>query len=212
MGQILMLGMCSEDDATEPLELRTLADWVVRQRLLTIPGVAQVFTMGGGRKQFQILVDPEKLLRFGVSLQQVKDAVVSSNENATGGYLDQQGPNELLVRALGRVQTIEDMEQIVVTIREGRPVTLAQIAQVTAGAAEQTRRQCGIRTCENRRRAEGVVRRIMRRPDHQQAAGRRHACCDGQSCSRRSRTECLVAEGHSRDSAVFAKVIHRSSD
>ena len=138
MGQILMLGMFSEDNATEPLELRTLADWVVRQRLLTIPGVAQVFTMGGGRKQFQILVDPEKLLRFGVSLQQVKDAVVSSNENATGGYLDQQGPNELLVRALGRVQTIEDIEQIVVTIRDGRPVTLAQIANVVAGA--QTKR------------------------------------------------------------------------
>ena len=138
MGQILMLGMFSEDDKTEPLELRTLADWVVRQRLLTIPGVAQVFTMGGGRKQFQILVDPEKLLRFGVSLQQVKEAVVSSNENATGGYLDQQGPNELLVRALGRVQTIEDIEQIVVTIREGRPVTLAQVAKIAAGA--QTKR------------------------------------------------------------------------
>jgi len=138
MGQILMLGMFSKDDKTEPLELRTLADWVVRQRLLTIPGVAQVFTMGGGRKQFQILVDPEKLLRFGVSLQQVKDAVVKSNENATGGYLDQQGPNELLVRALGRVQTVEDIEQIVVTIREGRPVTLAQIAKVAAGA--QTKR------------------------------------------------------------------------
>ena len=138
MGQILMLGMLSEDNETEPLELRTLADWVVRQRLLTIPGVAQVFTMGGGRKQFQILVDPEKLLRFGVSLQQVKDAVVDSNENATGGYLDQQGPNELLVRALGRVQTIEDIEQIVVTIRDGRPVTLAQIANIVAGA--QTKR------------------------------------------------------------------------
>ena len=138
MGQILMLGMFSQDDKTEPLELRTLADWVVRQRLLTIPGVAQVFTMGGGRKQFQILVDPEKLLRFGVSLQQVEDAVVKSNENATGGYLDQQGPNELLVRALGRVQTVEDIEQIVVTIREGRPVTLAQVAKVAAGA--QTKR------------------------------------------------------------------------
>jgi len=138
MGQILMLGMFSQDDQTEPLELRTLADWVVRQRLLTIPGVAQVFTMGGGRKQFQILVDPEKLLRFGVSLQQVEDAVVKSNENATGGYLDQQGPNELLVRALGRIQTVEDIEQIVVTIRDGRPVTLAQVAKVAAGA--QTKR------------------------------------------------------------------------
>ena len=103
MGQILMLGMWSQDQKTDPLELRTLADWVVRQRLLTIPGVAQVFTMGGGRKQFQVLVDPESLLQYGVSLEQVKDAVVKSNKNSTGGYLDQQGPNELLVRALGRI-------------------------------------------------------------------------------------------------------------
>jgi HME family heavy-metal exporter len=117
MGQILMLGMYSDGGKTDPLELRTLADWVVRQRLLTIPGVAQVFTMGGQRKQFQVLVNPDELLRFGVTLEQVKEAVVSSNENATGGYLDQQGPNELLVRALGRIQTVEDLEQIVVTIR-----------------------------------------------------------------------------------------------
>jgi CzcA family heavy metal efflux pump len=133
MGQILMLGMYSDGGKTDPLELRTLADWVVRQRILTIPGVAQVFTMGGSRKQFQVLVSPEELLRFGVSLQQVKDAVVNSNENATGGYLDQQGPNELLVRALGRVQTVEDLEQVVVTIREGRPVMLAQVARIVAG-------------------------------------------------------------------------------
>ncbi len=90
--------------------------------------------MGGGRKQFQVLVNPDELLRFGVSLQQVKDAVVNSNENATGGYLDQQGPNELLVRALGRIQTIEDLEQVVVTIREGRPVMLTQVAQIVEGA------------------------------------------------------------------------------
>jgi HME family heavy-metal exporter len=134
MGQILMLGMYSENGQTPPLELRTLADWVVRQRLLTIPGVAQVFTMGGGRKQFQVLVNPALLLEYGVSLEQVKEAVVASNENATGGYLDQQGPNELLVRSLGRVKYLEDLQGIVVTIREGRPVTLDQVATVTEGA------------------------------------------------------------------------------
>ncbi len=134
MGQILMLGMYSENDATSPLELRTLADWVVRQRLLTIPGVAQVFTMGGGRKQFQVLVDPQLLLEYGVTLGQVKEAVINSNENATGGYLDQQGPNELLVRSLGRVQSVEDLLKVVVTIRQGRPVMLAQVAKVIEGA------------------------------------------------------------------------------
>ncbi len=133
MGQILMLGMWSQDQKTDPLELRTLADWVVRQRLLTIPGVAQVFTMGGGRKQFQVLVDPESLLQYGVSLEQVKDAVVKSNKNATGGYLDQQGPNELLVRALGRIQSIADLEKVVVTIRQGRPVSLSDVARIVEG-------------------------------------------------------------------------------
>ncbi len=133
MGQILMLGMWSDNAETEPLEMRTLGDWVVRQRLLTIPGVSQVFTMGGGRKQFQVLVDPDAMLRFGVTLHEVKQAVQNSNENATGGYLDEQGPNELLVRALGRVQSIDDLQKVVVTIREGRPVALAQIARVVEG-------------------------------------------------------------------------------
>ena len=133
MGQILMLGVWSDDNETEPLELRTLGDWVVRQRLLTIPGVSQVFTIGGGRKQFQVLVDPDAMLRYGVTLHEVKQAVQNSNENATGGYLDEQGPNELLVRALGRVQSIEDLQKVVVTMREGRPIALAQIARVVEG-------------------------------------------------------------------------------
>ena len=133
MGQILMLGMWSDDEAN-PLELRTLADWVVRQRLLTIPGVSQVFVMGGGRKQFQVLVDPDAMLRFGVTLADVKQAVQNSNENATGGYLDEQGPNELLVRALGRVQSIEDLQKVVVTMRDDQPIALAQVARVTEGA------------------------------------------------------------------------------
>ncbi|MCA9082803.1 MAG: efflux RND transporter permease subunit [Planctomycetaceae bacterium] len=133
MGQILMLGMWSDGGATDPIELRTLADWVVRQRILTIPGVSQVFTMGGGRKQFQVLVNPSEMLRYGVTLHQVKQAVVSSNQNGTGGYLDEQGPNELLVRALGRISSIEDLQKVVVAVHDGRPVALAQIARVTEG-------------------------------------------------------------------------------
>ena len=134
MGQIMMVGMWSEGGKTDPIEVRTLADWVVRQRLLTIPGVSQVFTMGGGRKQFQVLVDPDALLRYGVTLQHVKTAVEESNINTTGGYLDQQGPNELLVRALGRIQTVDDLRKIVVTTREGRPVALEQVARIVEAA------------------------------------------------------------------------------
>ncbi|QDT96363.1 efflux RND transporter permease subunit [Gimesia aquarii] len=134
MGQIMMIGMWSEDEKTSPLEVRTLADWVVRQRLLTIPGVSQVFTMGGGRKQFQVLINPEALVKYGITLHDVRQACEQSNENATGGYLDEQGPNEFLVRALGRIQTLKDLEKVVIATRKGRPILLSQVAKVREGA------------------------------------------------------------------------------
>lgn len=134
MGQILMLGMWSDDGQVAPMELRTAADWIVRKRLLTIPGVSQVFTMGGERKQYQVLIDPSALTRFGVTLKQVEDAVAASNVNGTGGYLDRQGPSELLVRTLGRLNSIDDLASIPVTIREGRPILLRQVASVREGA------------------------------------------------------------------------------
>ena len=133
MGQIMVIGMWSDDGKTSPMELRTLADWVVRQRLLTISGVSQVFAMGGDRKQFQVLVDPAKLLKYGVTLREVKTAVQRSNRNATGGYLDEQGPHELLVRSLGRIQTTQDLDDVVVKIRDGRSVLLGQVARVIEG-------------------------------------------------------------------------------
>jgi len=134
MGQILMLGMWSDDGKLNPMELRTSADWVVRQRILTIPGVSQVFTMGGERKQFQVLVDPDAMTRFGVTLEQVEQAVRESNENGTGGYLDRQGPSELLVRSLGRISSLSDLEMLPVTVRNGQPILLSQVAQVREGA------------------------------------------------------------------------------
>ncbi|MBN1852417.1 MAG: efflux RND transporter permease subunit [Pirellulales bacterium] len=137
MGQIMIIGMWSEDGKTTPMQLRTLADWVVRQRLLMIPGVSQIFSMGGDRKQFQVLLDPNKLLKFGVTLREVKEAVQRSNRNTTGGYLDEQGPKELLVRSLGRIQTIHDLEDVVVKIRDGRSLLLSQVARVVEGPEEK---------------------------------------------------------------------------
>ena len=83
--------------------------------------------------QFQVLVDPDKLLQYGITLHDVKRACEESNKNATGGYLDDQGPNEFLVRALGRVQTIDDLKKVVVIIREGHPVALSQVATIVEG-------------------------------------------------------------------------------
>ncbi|MCO8121643.1 efflux RND transporter permease subunit [Stieleria sp. TO1_6] len=130
MGQILMYGMWSQDEKTPPMEVRTLADWVVRQRLLTIPGVSQVFTIGGGRMQYQVLVDPDSLRTFGLTMDQVHAAVSRSNLNATGGYLDDRGANELLVRGLGRVSSVQDLEKLVLVMRDDRAITLSDVAKV----------------------------------------------------------------------------------
>ena len=129
MGQIMHVGMHSDTGETSPIEIRTLADWVVRQRLLTIPGVAQIVTMGGGRKQFQVLVDPELLLRYGIGLEDVEVAVRRSNSNATGGYI-MQGSSELLVRSLGRIQAVDDLKSVVIKAVGDRPVVLGQVATV----------------------------------------------------------------------------------
>lgn len=134
MGQIMVLAVWSSGGQTDPLELRTQADWVIAQRLRTIRGVAQIYSMGGGRRQFQIRVDPASLSHYGVTLRQVRDSLQRSNENATGGYLDQQGPSEILVRAIGRIQSLDDLRKVVVTIRDGRPVALGQVATITEAA------------------------------------------------------------------------------
>ncbi len=133
MGQIQILGMFSEGGKTPPMELRTIADWVVRQRLLTIPGVAQVVVMGGERKQFQVLVDSNSLTRYGITLEEVKTALRESNQNTAGGYLDKQGPQELLVRSLGRVASVAEIGNIVVKHRDGQSVVLSQVARIVEG-------------------------------------------------------------------------------
>ncbi len=129
MGQIMLVGMWSEGGKTSPMEVRTLADWIVRQRLLTIPGIAQVVTMGGGRKQYQVLVDPNALRSYGVTLLEVERALAASNENATGGYLT-RGGHEYLVRSIGRLQGIQDIEKVVVKPDPMRPVLLRHVARI----------------------------------------------------------------------------------
>lgn len=133
MGQILVIGMWSEGNRTLPMELRTLADWSVAQRLRTIRGVSQVFTIGGERKQFQVLVNPDRLLAYGITLEQVETAVRQSNANVNGGYLSAQGPQEFLVRTLGRLQRVEDLQKLTVAVHQGHPIFLEQVARVVEG-------------------------------------------------------------------------------
>jgi HME family heavy-metal exporter len=129
----MIVGLYSTAGSTPPMEVRTLADWVIRPRLLAIPGVAQVITMGGGRKQWQVLVDPQKLTAFRVTLAEVEAALRDSNQNSTGGYVE-QGSLEYLVRGIGRLQAIGDLEQAVVKATPDRAVVLSDVATIREGA------------------------------------------------------------------------------
>lgn len=132
MGEILFLSLKS--DQHSPLDVRETADWVIRKRLLSIPGVAQVVPIGGGVKQFQVLIDPEKLQAYQITLQEVTKSLEGSNQNSSGGFLV-QGAQERLIRGLGRINSGADIEKTVVAVHNGVPVLVGQIGQVVVGPA-----------------------------------------------------------------------------
>lgn len=132
LGQIMMIGLWSEDDSTDPTSLRTQADWVIGQRLRSLRGVAQVITLGGGRRQIQVLLDPHKMHTYDVSLHEVEKALADSNLNVAGGFIN-NGAQELLVRGMGRILKPADLEQIVVKPSLRRSVLLSQIARIAEG-------------------------------------------------------------------------------
>lgn len=116
------------------MELRDLADFEVRSRLLGVPGVAAVEVLGGHLRQFQVQLDPERMAAFGITLREVLAAVESSNENAAGGFVT-QGPIEWTVRAVGRAANVGDLRATVVAVRENIPVLLGEVAEVRQAPA-----------------------------------------------------------------------------
>ena len=132
MGEILFLSMSSETHS--PLEVREAADWIVRKRLLGLPGVSQVIPLGGGVTQWQVVVDPAKLAAFDVTLQGVADALRSSNANTSGGFYV-RGAQESLIRGVGRITRIEDLERTVVGMNAGVPVLVGDVAEVLLAPA-----------------------------------------------------------------------------
>ncbi len=131
-GEILDLGLTSTDGSLSPMELHTLAEWSVRRQLLSVPGVAQVVIIGGDRKQYQILADPDLLLRHEVSLDQVAEVVGEATQNTSGGYLVQDN-RELLVRNLGRLNSVEELANVVIAGDRDRPVRVRDVARVVEG-------------------------------------------------------------------------------
>lgn len=120
--------------AADLMTLRDIAEFDVKNRLLAVPGVAAVERLGGYLRQFQIQLDPERMSARKVSLDDVEHAVDSSNLNASGGVIA-QGPIEWTVRAIGRVQSVDDLRSTVVLVRGGVPVLLGDVADIREGAA-----------------------------------------------------------------------------
>ena len=132
MGEIMLIGLRSDNGATAPMDIRSLADWTIRQRLLTIPGISQVIAIGGGVKQYQVLPAPEKMAALGVSLEEVLTAARESQENTSGGFLENAN-KEALVRNIGRTTSLDDIGNTVVTVRKGVPVRLRDVAEIQFG-------------------------------------------------------------------------------
>lgn len=128
VGDVLKISLVSKQ--TSLMDLRTLAEWDVRNRLLAVPGIARVLVQGGEQKQFQVLVHPEKLKAYGVTLTQVQTAAQNANVVGAGGYLVSPD-RQLTIRGMGRTKRIEDLEKSVVATREGTPILLKHLAEVT---------------------------------------------------------------------------------
>ncbi len=155
MGEVMLMGLTA-DAGVSPMDLRTLADWTIRPRLLSIKGIAQITVIGGERKEYQVLVDPAKLRGYHVSLHEVEEAIKNANSNSTGGFLI-KGPEEVLIRNLGLAATLDDLQQAVVR-REGKetrsaegkhtaetlPLLLGQVAEVRVGGPLTKRGDAGV--------------------------------------------------------------------
>jgi heavy-metal exporter, HME family len=127
MGQILLIAVTSK--TASPMEVREIADFTIRPRLLAVPGVAQVIPIGGEVRQYRIAPLPSALRALGVGYEQVEQALRQFGTNTGGGFTDQNA-REFLIRNIGRTTSLEDLRNIVVTTIEGRPILLRQVANV----------------------------------------------------------------------------------
>lgn len=131
LGELLIVGLTS--DSTSMLDLRTIADWTIRPRLLSTGGVAQVAVLGGDIKEFQVLLDPARMKHYGISLDEVITMTKDMNQNANGGVIYEYG-NEYIVRGVLSTAKVDELSKAVVKKIEGVPVLLQDISTVKIGA------------------------------------------------------------------------------
>lgn len=131
MGEVLTIGLTA--DSTSLLDLRTIADWTIRPRLLSVGGVAQVTVIGGDIKEYQILLDPGRMKHYKVSLDEVMSIVKNMNQNSSGGVLYEYG-NEYIVRGVMQTNNIELLGKALIKKNGEKPVMLEDIADIDIGA------------------------------------------------------------------------------
>ncbi|WP_374447470.1 efflux RND transporter permease subunit [Stella sp.] len=127
MGEIMLIALSG--DGISPMDLRDIGDWVVRPRILSIPGIAQVIPIGGEVRQFRVTPKPGDLAAYGVTKENIERAIADFSANSGGGFIDQRG-REFIIRNIGRTLSLDVLRDLVVDHRAGRPVLLRQVATV----------------------------------------------------------------------------------
>jgi HME family heavy-metal exporter len=140
MGEILLIAIPADPAKVNPMAVREYADWVLRPRLLTLPGVAQVIPIGGEVRQYRVEIKPAQLQALGIERDKLEAALRGFGANTSGGFLEAQG-REWLIRQIGRSARIEDLQNLVVSMKNGQPILLKQLADVKLAPA--TRRGDG---------------------------------------------------------------------
>ncbi len=132
LGQILFFVVEDESKTRTPEELREIQDWLIKYNLQIVPGVTEVLSLGGEVKQFHILVSPANLLRYGITISDLKEKVQANNSNAGAQFLVINS-DEYIVRSVGLAEKIADLENIVLKVEDGTPVYLSQVAEIRVG-------------------------------------------------------------------------------
>ena len=133
LGELLIIGLTA--DTTSMLDLRTIADWTIRPRLLSTGGVAQVAVLGGDIKEYQVLIHPAKMKHYGVTLGEVMAVTGQMNQNTNGGVIYEYG-NEYIVRGVVSTEDVGQMARSVIKVSGGAPITLGDVADVQIGAQQ----------------------------------------------------------------------------
>lgn len=134
MGEVMQIAIPVDTGKVSLMDVREYADWTLRPRLMAIPGVAQVIPIGGEVRQFQVQPNPTRMSELGITHEQLEAALKGFSSNTSGGFLELSG-REFLIRHLGRTSRLEDLRNLALTARDGRPVLLRQIAEVTFAPA-----------------------------------------------------------------------------